>query len=62
VADGLRGNPKIRHFASRNDFLTTPADVAWITGTLGAERVTLFPTGGQLGNLHKPEVQAEITA
>jgi hypothetical protein len=26
VADGLRGNPKIRHFANRNDFLTTPED------------------------------------
>jgi ABC-type transporter lipoprotein component MlaA len=62
VADGLRGNPKIRHFANRNDFLTTPADVAWITETLGSERVTLFPTGGHLGNLHKPEVQAEIMA
>jgi hypothetical protein len=62
VADGLRGNPKIRHFANRNDFLTTAADVAWITETLGPERVTLFPTGGHLGNLYKPEVQAEIMA
>jgi hypothetical protein len=62
VADGLRGNPKIRHFANRNDFLTTPADVAWITETLGTEHVTLFPTGGHLGNLYKPEVQTEIMA
>jgi hypothetical protein len=62
VADGLRGNPKIRHFANRNDFLTTPEDVAWLSATLGAERVTLFPTGGHLGNLYKPEVQAEIMA
>jgi ABC-type transporter lipoprotein component MlaA len=62
VADGLRGNPKIRHFANRNDFLTTPEDVAWLTETLGAERVTLFPTGGHLGNLYRPEVQAEIMA
>ncbi len=62
VADGLRDNPKIRHFANRNDFLTTPEDVAWITATLGAEHVRLFPTGGHLGNLHRPEVQAEIMA
>jgi len=62
VEDGLRGNPKIRHFANRNDFLTTPEDVAWITATLGAEHVRLFPTGGHLGNLYKPEVQAEIMA
>jgi ABC-type transporter lipoprotein component MlaA len=58
--EGLRGNEKIRHFANRNDFLTTAADVAWITQTLGAERVKLFPSGGHLGNLNKPEVQAEI--
>jgi hypothetical protein len=62
VAGGLRGNPKIRHFANRNDFLTTPADVAWLTETLGTENVKLFPTGGHLGNLYKPEVQAEIMA
>jgi hypothetical protein len=58
-----RGGPDaIRHFANRNDFLTTPADVAWIRETLVPERVTLFPTGGHLGNLYKPEVQAEIMA
>jgi ABC-type transporter lipoprotein component MlaA len=62
VADGLRGNPKIRHFANRNDFLATADDVAWLTATLGAEHVRLFPTGGHLGNLYKPEVQAEIMA
>jgi ABC-type transporter lipoprotein component MlaA len=62
VEAGLRDNPKIRHFANRNDFLTTREDVAWITATLGAERVRWFPTGGHLGNLHKPEVQAEIMA
>jgi hypothetical protein len=62
VAGGLRGNPKIRLFANRNDFLATSADVAWLTETLGAEHVTLFQTGGHLGNLYKPEVQADIMA
>jgi ABC-type transporter lipoprotein component MlaA len=62
VEAGLRGNPKIRHFANRNDFLTTPEDVAWLTRTLGAERVRWFATGGHLGNLHEPEVQGEIMA
>jgi len=60
VESGLRGNEKIQHFANRNDFLTTRADVAWLTETLGAERVKLFPEGGHLGNLNKPEVQSEI--
>jgi len=60
VEDGLRDNPKIRLFGNRNDFLTTPEDLAWLTATLGAEHVRLFPTGGHLGNLHEPAVQAEI--
>jgi hypothetical protein len=62
VADGLRGNSKIRHFANTNDFLATPADLAWLAETLGSEHVTVYPTGGHLGNLHEPEVQAEIMA
>lgn len=62
VAGGLRGNPKIRLFANRNDFLATPADITWLTETLGPEHVTLFQTGGHLGNLYKPEVQADIMA
>ena len=62
VAGGLRGNPKLRVFANRNDFLATPADIAWLTETLGSEHVKLFETGGHLGNLYKPEVQAEIMA
>lgn len=60
VGDGLRGNAKIRHFANNNDFLASSADVDWLTETLGAEHVTVYPTGGHLGNLYKPEVQAEI--
>jgi len=60
VADGLRGNAKIRHFANNNDFLASSADLDWLTETLGAEHVTVYPTGGHLGNLYKPEVQAEI--
>ena len=62
VAGELRDNPKIRLFANRNDFLATPADLAWLTETLGAEHVTLFETGGHLGNLYEPEVQADIMA
>ena len=60
VADGLRGNAKIRHFANSNDFLATTADLAWLAETLGPEHVTVYPTGGHLGNLYKPEVQTEI--
>jgi len=58
----LRGHAEVRHFANRNDFLTTDADVAWLTDVLGPERARFFDRGGHLGGLHRPEVQAEIMA
>jgi hypothetical protein len=60
IAEPLRGNPRLRVFANRNDFLTTSEDVAWLTELVGPERVAFFPTGGHLGNLNKPEVQGLI--
>jgi phospholipid-binding lipoprotein MlaA len=62
IADSLRGNPKLRVFANRNDFLTSEADIEWLTALIGPERARFFPTGGHLGNLHRPEVQAEVMA
>jgi len=56
----LRGNPKLRVFANQNDFLTSKADVEWLTALVGPERTHFFPTGGHLGNLHRPEVQAQV--
>jgi len=60
IETAVHRNGKIRVFANRNDFLLGPEDIAWLTGTLGADRVRLFPTGGHLGNLHQPDVQREI--
>lgn len=60
IAEPLRGDPKLRVFANTNDFLTSKDDVRWLSELLGPERVSLFPTGGHLGNLHKPEVQRAI--
>jgi uncharacterized membrane protein len=62
IADPLRSNSQLRVFANHNDFLTSDDDVAWLTELVGAERVRFFPTGGHLGNLHRPEVQAEVMA
>jgi ABC-type transporter lipoprotein component MlaA len=59
---GLRGHPKLRVFANRNDFLTSEEDIEWLTALLGPEQVRFFPRGGHLGNLHRPEVQAELMA
>lgn len=60
IAGPLRDNPKLRVFANRNDFLTSDEDVAWLAALVGPERVRFFPTGGHLGNLHRPEVQATV--
>jgi hypothetical protein len=62
IANGLRDNPKLHVFANENDFLTSGDDLAWLGATVGRQRVRIFPTGGHLGNLHRPEVQDEILA
>ena len=56
----LRGNTKLRVFANTNDFLTTAEDVQWLTEVVGPDHVSLFPTGGHLGNLNRPSVQRAI--
>jgi ABC-type transporter lipoprotein component MlaA len=60
IAEPLRGNPKLRVFANGNDFLTGAEDIAWLTALVGSEHTRFFPTGGHLGNLHRPEVQAAV--
>jgi hypothetical protein len=60
IAEPLRANPQLRVFANTNDFLTSSEDIAWLTDLVGREHVAFFPTGGHLGNLHKPEVQRAI--
>jgi ABC-type transporter lipoprotein component MlaA len=60
IEEPLRGNPRLRVFANRNDFLTSGEDIDWLTELVGRGRVAFFPTGGHLGNLHQPEVQRVI--
>ena len=60
IAEPLHHNPKLRVFLNDNDFITRDEDVAWLREWVGDERVSLFPTGGHLGNLHTPEVQGAI--
>jgi hypothetical protein len=40
--------------------LTSDADIEWLTALIGPEHARFFPTGGHLGNLHRPEVQAHV--
>ena len=59
---GLRTNPDIRVIVNQNDFLLTDEDLAWLHATFAAERLTVFPQGGHLGNLSNPQVQKSILA
>jgi ABC-type transporter lipoprotein component MlaA len=59
LGPALAGNARVRVVTNADDFLLTPADVAWLKETLG-DRATVFPQGGHLGNLWVPEVQDAI--
>jgi len=59
---GLRANPDVRVIVNQNDFLLTDADLAWLQATFATNQLTVFPTGGHLGNLFNPAVQKTILA
>jgi len=59
-AAGLQANPSVRIIANQNDFLLSSGDLAWLRSTFLADRLTIFPQGGHLGNLTNPTVQKTI--
>lgn len=59
-AKQLKANPHIRIMTNRDDFLISPSDISWLTSTFTPSQITLFPTGGHLGNIASPPVKTEI--
>lgn len=59
IAPQLRENPNVRVFINSTDFLLETHDIERMRDLLG-NRLTVFPGGGHVGNLHKPDVQAKI--
>lgn len=55
----LRSDDKIRIFTNADDFILGDENLAWLRKTAG-NRLTVFPEGGHLGNLHKETVQKAI--
>ena len=55
----LRNNPKVRVQICNDDFLLSHQDIAWYGSTFGTN-LTVYPTGGHLGNLHIPAVQEAL--
>jgi hypothetical protein len=59
-AAGLKGNGKVRLITNQNDFLLADSDLTWLHDMFGPEQLTVFATGGHLGNLAHPAVQKAI--
>jgi ABC-type transporter lipoprotein component MlaA/pimeloyl-ACP methyl ester carboxylesterase len=57
----LRTNEKIRIVTNANDFILGEENLAWLREVVG-DRVTVFPDGGHLGNMHLPVVQKAVLA
>ena len=57
--NSLKANSSIRLVENEDDILLELEDVRWMQQTFG-DRVTLFPHGGHLGNLHESAVQTAI--
>jgi ABC-type transporter lipoprotein component MlaA/pimeloyl-ACP methyl ester carboxylesterase len=56
----LRTQQKVRVMVNQNDFLLGPGDLSWLQSTFGKSRLTVFPSGGHLGNLGSPPVQSAV--
>jgi hypothetical protein len=61
IGGRLAADPRVRVFVNRDDFLLSPQDIPWLQATLG-DRLTVFPSGGHLGNLHERNVQDAVSA
>jgi ABC-type transporter lipoprotein component MlaA/pimeloyl-ACP methyl ester carboxylesterase len=58
--DSLRSNRRIHVLVNQNDFLLPANDLSWLKSTFPETRLTVFPSGGHLGNLGDPRVQTAI--
>jgi ABC-type transporter lipoprotein component MlaA len=54
-------NPDVRIVHNADDFILADDGLAFLEANLG-DRLTVFPGGGHLGNLHLPEVQQAVQA
>jgi ABC-type transporter lipoprotein component MlaA len=55
----LSSSDKVRIFTNVDDFILGEENLSWLRATAG-DRLTVFPAGGHLGNLHIPTVRNAI--
>lgn len=61
IEDSLAGDEDVRVYLNEDDFIIDREDIPWLRSVLGG-RLTVFEGGGHLGNLYRPEVQAELVS
>jgi pimeloyl-ACP methyl ester carboxylesterase len=57
---GLKANRKVRVIENANDILLGDDSLAWLRETFAPEHLTVFESGGHLGNLRDPAVQRAV--
>jgi ABC-type transporter lipoprotein component MlaA len=55
----LRGSERVHVLTNADDFILGQESLAWLRATAG-ERLTVFPRGGHLGNLHVEAVRERV--
>lgn len=60
IRDALAADDRLRVVLNEDDFLLRPGDLEWLRSVMGAERLIVFPEGGHLGNLYRPDVRAAV--
>lgn len=55
-----RQSAKIRVLTNDNDFLLRAEDKAWLRSMLPSQYLTVFPSGGHLGNMTSPEMRQGV--
>ncbi|MEN6626335.1 MAG: VacJ family lipoprotein [Candidatus Sumerlaeia bacterium] len=59
IQDSIAANPDVRAFINTTDFLLNENDIDRMSALLH-DRLTVFPGGGHVGNLYKPDIQKTI--
>jgi hypothetical protein len=60
LTGSLPTDGRVRVFVNANDFLLPPEDIQWLIDTFGESHVTVRPSGGHAGSMHRREVQQQI--
>ena len=61
IEEHLRDNPRIAVMTNADDLILVPGDLAWLRAVF-ADRLTVYPSGGHLGNMNYRRNVADMLA